>query len=169
MLSDPDSTYVGLYTTVTSLITTGTSLSGRRPCCGKDAVLTIGAASYLLISLLFLFLLDWDRAMLLLIYTLLGVGKATYEGTLPAVFADYFPNDRKGVFGNIILFTGTASTVGYILGVTGALECNRVGSYCLEYSDGLIHNVLVMEWVIIATAMVAIPSFWRAAWMFCNE
>jgi MFS family permease len=131
-------------------------------------VLTIGAASYLLISLLFLFLLNWDKLTLLLIYTLLGVGRATYEGTLRAVFADYFPNDKEGAFGNIILFTGSASTIGNVLSVTGALECDAVSRYCLEYSDGTIHNVLVMECVIIITALIAVPSLWRAVWMFRN-
>ena len=179
VLSDPDSTYVGLYTAMTSLVAAGASLIfGRlqssslrdgRPRCEKDAVLTIGASSYLLISLLFLSPLHWDRATLLLIYTLLGVGRATYEGTLRAVFADYFPNDKEGAFGNIILFTGTASTVGYILSVTRVLECDSVGRYCLTYSDGSIHNVLVMECVIIATAMIAIPSLRRAARLFRNE
>ena len=176
VLKDPDSTYVGLYTAVTSLVAAAASLlfgtltssrrRGGRLRCGKDAVLSIGAASYLVISLLFLFLLNWDRSTLLLIYTLLGVGRATYEGTLRAIFADYFPNDKVGAFGNIILFTGSASTIGYVLSVTGALECDAASRYCLEYSDGSIHNVLVMECVIIITALIAVPSFWRAAWMF---
>ncbi|KAL3765244.1 hypothetical protein ACHAW5_010863 [Stephanodiscus triporus] len=176
VLSDPNSTYVGLYTAVTSLVAAGSSLifgwmqtSRGRFRCGKGDALTIGASSYLTISLLFLFLLDWDRMTLLFIYTLLGIGRATYEGTLRAVFADFFPNDKEGAFGNVILFTGTSSTVGYVLSVTGALECDRVGRYCLEYSDGSMHNVLVMEWVIIVTAIVAIPSFWRAAWLFRND
>ena len=177
VLSDPDSTYVGLYTAVTSLVAAAASLlfgtlqSSRRGRlrCGKGAVLMIGASSYLVISLLFLFLLDWDQSTLLLIYTLLGVGRATYEGTLRAVFADYFPNDREGAFGNVILFTGTASTIGYVLSVTGAVECDAVSRYCLEYSDGSIHNVLVMECVIITTALIAVPSRWRAAWMFRND
>ncbi|KAL3816732.1 hypothetical protein ACHAXA_002218 [Cyclostephanos tholiformis] len=179
VLSDPDSTYVGLYTAMTSLVAAGASLifgmlqssssRGGRSRCEKDAVLTIGASSYLLISLLFLSPLDWDRATLLLIYTLLGVGRATYEGTLRAVFADYFPNDKEGAFGCIILFTGTASTVGYVLSATRALECDSVGRYCLKYSDGTIHNVLVMECVTIATAVIAIPSIWRADWLFRND
>ena len=173
VLSDPNSTYVGLYTAITSLVAAIASLvfgylqsSNGRMHCGKNGALTTGAASYLIISLLFLFLLTWDRGALILVYTLLGIGRATYEGTLRAVFADYFTAEKEGAFGIIILFTGTASTIGYILSVTGSLTCDKVSRYCLQYSDGTIHNVLVMELVTIVIAMIAVPSLWRAAWMF---
>lgn len=112
---------------------------------------------------------DWNRISLLFVYTLLGVGRATFEGTLRATFADMFPNEKEGAFGNIILFSGTASTLGFILSVTGALQCEKVSKYCMEYNDGSIHNVLVMEMVIITTAIIAIPSFWRAVSMNRKE
>lgn len=173
VLSDPNSTYVGLYTAITSLVAAIASLvfgylqsSKGRLHCGKNAALTIGAVSYLIISLLFLFLLTWNRGALILVYTLLGIGRATYEGTLRAVFADYFTTEKEGAFGIIILFTGLASTVGYILSVTGSLTCDKVSRYCLQYSDGTIHNVLVMELATIVIALIAVPSLWRAAWMF---
>jgi len=179
VLSDPNSTYVGLYTAITSMVAAGASLlfgkleaSHGRFHCGKETVLTIGALSYLSIAIQFLAFpdgTDWNRVTLLMIYMLLGVGRATYEGTLRAVFADLFPNDKEGAFGNIILFSGSASTIGYMLSVTGALQCEEASRYCMEYSDGTIHNVLIMELVIIATALIAIPSFWRAIWMFRME
>eukprot|EP00579_Thalassiosira_antarctica_P027833 CAMPEP_0202028392 /NCGR_PEP_ID=MMETSP0905-20130828/63426_1 /ASSEMBLY_ACC=CAM_ASM_000554 /TAXON_ID=420261 /ORGANISM="Thalassiosira antarctica, Strain CCMP982" /LENGTH=557 /DNA_ID=CAMNT_0048592097 /DNA_START=102 /DNA_END=1773 /DNA_ORIENTATION=+ len=175
VLSDPNSTYVGLYTAITSMVAAVASLlfgrlqssHGSRLHCGKELVLTIGALSYFVIALRFIAFpngSDWNRLTLIYIYTLLGVGRATYEGTLRAIFADFFPNEKEGAFANIILFSGSASTLGYILSVTGALQCEEVSKYCMEYSDGSIHNVLVMELVIIATAVVAIPSFWRAVW-----
>jgi MFS family permease len=173
VLSDPNSTYVGLYTAITSLVAAIASLvfgylqsSKGQLHCGKTGALTVGASSYLIISLLFLFLLTWDRGALILVYTLLGIGRATYEGTLRAVFADYFTAEKEGAFGIIILFTGTASTIGYILSVTGSLTCDVVSRYCLQYSDGTIHNVLVMELVTIVIAIVTIPSLWIATWMF---
>ena len=102
-------------------------------------------------------------------YILLGIGRATYEGTLRAVFADVFPNHKEGAFGNIILFSGGASTIGYILSATNTLECNQASRYCLEYSDGSIHNILIMEILIIASAVVAIPSLWKAVRIHRNE
>jgi len=180
VLVDPNSTFVGFYTAITSTVAAVASLVfGRLQSshgtwfhCGKEQVLTMGALSYLIISLQFLIFpdgSDWNRLTLLSVYTFLGVGRATYEGTLRAVFADFFPREKEGAFANIILFSGTASTTGYVLSVTGALECHEVGKYCMEYSDGSIHNVLVMELVILVTAIVAIPSFWRAVWMFREE
>ena len=186
VLSDPNSTYVGLYTAVTSLVaaaasfifgrlqSTSTSQGGahRTLRCGKVTVLTIGALSYFVIAIQFLAFpggKHWNRTTLLVLYILLGIGRATYEGTLRAVVADFFPNNKEGAFGNIILWSGSASTVGYVLSVTGALRCDTVGTYCLEYTDGSIHNVLVMELVIIVLAVIAIPSFWRANWMFYKD
>mmetsp|Transcript_23985 Transcript_23985/g.51771 ORF Transcript_23985/g.51771 Transcript_23985/m.51771 type:complete len:496 (-) Transcript_23985:262-1749(-) len=179
VLSDPNSTFVGFYTSTTSMVAAGASLlfgrlqsSHGRFHCGKGPVMTLGAFSYLIIALQFIaFPVDsgWSRMSLLFVYILLGVGRATFEGTLRATFADMFPNEKEGAFGNIILFSGTASTMGYILSVTGALQCEKVSKYCMEYNDGSIHDVLVMELVIIMTAIIAIPSFWRAIWMFRME
>jgi len=179
VLSDPNSTYVGLYTAIISLVAAGASLffgklqsSHENVHCGKGVVLTIGALSYLSIAIQFLAFpdgSDWTRATLLMVYVLLGIGRATYEGTLRAVFADLFPNNKEGAFSNIILFSGSASTIGYILSVTSALQCEQASRYCMVYSNGTIHNVLIMEVVIIATAFLAIPSFWRAIWMFRLE
>mmetsp|Transcript_34553 Transcript_34553/g.56513 ORF Transcript_34553/g.56513 Transcript_34553/m.56513 type:complete len:241 (+) Transcript_34553:344-1066(+) len=178
--SQLDLCWIVCRTAITSMVAAVASLlfgrlqssHGSRLHCGKELVLTIGALSYLVIVLQFIAFpngSDWNRLTLIYIYTLLGVGRATYEGTLRAVFADFFPNEKEGAFANIILFSGSASTLGYILSVTGAPQCEEVSKYCMEYSDGSIHNVLVMELVIIATAIVAIPSFWRAVWMFRKE
>mmetsp|Transcript_25172 Transcript_25172/g.45357 ORF Transcript_25172/g.45357 Transcript_25172/m.45357 type:complete len:532 (+) Transcript_25172:44-1639(+) len=180
VLSDPNSTYVGLYTAVTSTVAAVASLvfgrleSTHISClhCGKEVIMSIGASSYLVIALIFFAFPDgsnWNRASLLSVYILLGVGRATFEGTLRAIFADFFPNEKEGAFANIILFSGTASTLGYALSVSGALECEEVSKHCIEYSDNSIHNVLVMEIVIVAVAILSIPSFWRAVWMFRQE
>ena len=96
------------------------------------------------------------------VYALLGVGRATYEGTLRALTADFFPSEREGAFGNIILFRGTASTLGYVLSVSGALQYGEVSAYCMEYSDRSIHNVLSMEFLILVTAVISIQSLWRS-------
>ena len=178
VLNDPNSKYVGLYTSITSLVASGASLlfgriqSHPRLQYGKERVLTSGALSYLAIALQFIVYPngnDWTAFTLMTSYVLLGIGRSTYEGTLRAVFADVFPNHKEGAFGNIILFSGGASTLGYILSVTNALECNQASRYCLEYSDGSIHNILVGILLIIVSAVVAIPSLWRAVRIHRNE
>ncbi len=184
VLSDPNSTFVGLFTAVTSLVaaaasfvfgrlqSSSSSQSGRSIRCGKGVVLTIGALSYLVIAIQFLAFpggKHWNRTTLLFLYILLGIGRAAYEGTLRAVFADFFPNNEEGAFGCIILWSGSASTIGYLLSATGALRCETVGTYCLEYTDGSIHNVFFMELAIIVMAAIAIPAFFRANWLFCKH
>ena len=179
VLVDPNSTYVGLYTAIISATAAGASLlfgrlqsSTNTYSCGKEPILTIGALSYLLIALQFLAFPDgsnWTKITLINVYILLGIGRATYEGTLRAVFADLFPNEKEGAFGNIILFSGSASTLGFVMSVTSALECQHTSKYCLEFTDGSIHNVLVMELLIIVVAIVSMPSFWRAIWIYRSE
>eukprot|EP00581_Thalassiosira_minuscula_P010394 CAMPEP_0183710420 /NCGR_PEP_ID=MMETSP0737-20130205/6161_1 /TAXON_ID=385413 /ORGANISM="Thalassiosira miniscula, Strain CCMP1093" /LENGTH=492 /DNA_ID=CAMNT_0025938689 /DNA_START=103 /DNA_END=1578 /DNA_ORIENTATION=- len=175
VLDDPSSTFVGLFTSITSIVASVASLlfgilqssSQTSFLCGKGLIMTIGALSYLIIACQFVAFPDgndWNRLSLLLVYVLLGVGRSTFEGTLRAIYADYFPDEKEGAFGNIILFSGTASTIGYVLSVTGALTCEEESEYCMKYNDGSIHNVRVMEYVIIATAVVSIPALWRADW-----
>ena len=48
-------------------------------------------------------------------YALQGVGRACYEGTNKALYADFFPNDTEAAFSNIVLANGIASAVGFFL------------------------------------------------------
>ena len=50
----------------------------------------------------------------LIVYSLHGVGRATFEGTLKATFADYFPYEKEGAFANIILQNGLSGAIGYM-------------------------------------------------------
>jgi MFS family permease len=45
--------------------------------------------------------------------SLQGIGRATFEGTLKATFADFFSYEKEGAFGNIILQNGLAGAIGY--------------------------------------------------------
>ena len=176
VLKDDNSTYVGLYSAVTSLVAAAASyafgwLESRHESVhlGKGLVMSIGGLCYFSVAVQFLAYpagSDWSVAGLVMIYTLLGISRATYEGTLRSVPADMYPDDGEGAFGNIILFGGSASTLGYVLSVTDALRCEQVSRYCVEYSDGSVHNVLAMEVLVIVMSVLAIPSFWRALWMF---
>lgn len=176
VLKDDTSAFVGLLSAVTSLVAAATSfafgwLESRHESVhlGKGLAMSIGGLCYFSVAVQFLSYpagSDWSLPGLVIIYTLLGISRATYEGTLRSVTADMYPDDGEGAFGNIILFGGSASTLGYVLSVTDVLRCEQVSRYCVEYSDGSVHNVLVMEVLVIVMSVLAIPSFWRAIWMF---
>lgn len=57
---------------------------------------------------------DWGWLGLLFVYSLMGIGRATFEGTLKAAFADYFPYEREGAFANITVQNGLCGSIGYI-------------------------------------------------------
>ena len=57
---------------------------------------------------------DWGWSSLAMIYTLHGTGRATFEGTLKATFADYFAYEKEGAFANIILQNGLSGAIGYV-------------------------------------------------------
>jgi MFS family permease len=96
---------------------TGASLIfGKVPSEGRGAILIGGAMSFLGVALPFAAVLDareWGWKLLLLVYALQGIGRATFEGTLKATFADFFPHEKEGAFANIIVQTGPSSSIGY--------------------------------------------------------
>lgn len=61
---------------------------------------------------------------LVYIYILAGSGRAVFEATNKAVFADFFPNDKPGAFANLILLSGGSSSLGFFLfpHLTGTYE-----------------------------------------------
>jgi MFS family permease len=177
-LHDYSSRYVGIFTAISSMVAAilswavgaldwlshslvvqdqDVSMRGKFARCikffgpNKERILTAGAVSYLFIALLFLFFPSfdsWNFSSLLLIYILLGVGRSTYEGTLRAVFADFFPQEREGAFANIILSTGIASVVGFWLA--------GISPYALEI-------------VTIVSSILAIVGFWKANELYKAE
>lgn len=117
----------------------------------KERILTAGSVAYLLIALLFLLFptySTWSFSSLLLIYILLGIGRSTYEGTLRAVFADFFHKECEGAFANIILSTGLASVVGFWLA--------GVSPFALEIAT-------------IGSSILAICGFWKANALYIAE
>lgn len=112
--------YVGILTAWVSAVAAVMSLmfgtqSGRR----RGVILLGGATSFLLVALPFLVLprsvAEWSIPSLLVLYTLYGIGRASFESTLKATFADFFPAHREAAFANIILQNGLASAVGFLL------------------------------------------------------
>ena len=64
--------------------------------------------AYLCIVLPFLLLPDlehqWGRGLLLSVYYFMyGAGRVTFEGSLKAIFADFFAHEREGAYSNIVL------------------------------------------------------------------
>jgi len=49
------------------------------------------------------------------LYMLHGLGRGVWESTNKAVIIDFFPNDPKAAFANVIVSSGSASTIGFFL------------------------------------------------------
>jgi hypothetical protein len=58
--------------------------------------------------------------LLLLLFTFHGIGRATFECTLRAIFAEYYPLfiDSPAAYANIVLQNGLAGTIGYFLSIS---------------------------------------------------
>jgi MFS family permease len=121
-LKDPNSKYVGVLSSWVSGVAAVMSLLFGRvaPRTGKGPVLVLGALCFFGVVLPFIIFPDvsnaqhWGWPLLILIFTLHGTGRATFEGTLKATFADYFPYEKEGAFANIILQNGLSGAVGYV-------------------------------------------------------
>ena len=144
----------------------------------KGWVLSAGAACFASVVLPFVVQPDvtqWASSssfrrglVLFWIYTLHGTGRATFEGTLKATFADFFAHEKEGAFANIILQNGLASSLGYFL--TARLKCDapagddhNTSSYCVPYNDGSYHHMGWMEVFILTVGVLAISGYWKAA------
>jgi MFS family permease len=118
-LNDPDSKYIGLLSSVVPMVAAAMSLLFGRisPIIGKGPILIFGALCFGGVILPFIVQPDageYGWAALIVVYSFHGTGRATFEGTLRATFADYFAYENEGAFANIILQNGIASGVGYI-------------------------------------------------------
>jgi MFS family permease len=115
-LNDPDSKYIGVLSSWGSAVAAGMSLWFGK-CQAKGLILMVGAACFMGVALFFVILPDphsYSWTLLLGVYSLQGIGRATFEGTLKAVFADYFCHEKEGAFANIVVQNGFASAIGYI-------------------------------------------------------
>lgn len=118
-LDDPNSKYVGILSSWVSAVAAGMSLFFGRiaPVVGKGPILILGSLCFL--GVVFPFVIEpnvnrYGWPVLILVYTLHGTGRATFEGTLKATFADYFSYEKEGAFANIIVQNGVAGAIGYI-------------------------------------------------------
>jgi MFS family permease len=171
-LNDPDSKYVGGLSALVAAVAAVMSLvlAPVAQKCGKGPVLVGGALCFFGVAFPFVVQPDaanWGWGGLIMVYTLQGMGRATFESTLKATFADYFSYEKEGAFANIILQNGLSSAIGYILSFR--LLCEKRSKYCVEFSDGSLHNVLSFELLVIMSVIFAIGGLWRASILYKRE
>lgn len=170
-LQDANSAYVGILTSVTALVGGIMSVvfGFSSKSIGNATILVMGCAAFFAISCLFVIYPDpngWKLTTLVLVYCLQGLGRATFEGTLKAEFAEKF-NDKEAAFGNIIFQNGLVTTIGFFIAANNG--CDNVGDYCIEYHDERLHNVLVLEVIIMCFAVLAVAGYMRAKNLYERE
>jgi hypothetical protein len=168
-------TYVGVLTAWVSCVAAACSvLFGyiATNSVRKGYVLEFGAMCFMCVAGLFIVFPNvseshqWNWMSLACIYTLHGIGRSTFEGTLKSTFADYFAYEKEGAFANIILQNGLSSALGFML--TFTLHCSTRkqevwGPYCVVNKDGSVHDVLSFELLIVVTAILAVFGYQRAS------
>jgi MFS family permease len=182
-LRDTSASYVGLFVAVHGTVAAISSLlfGHLAPKIGNGPILSLGAVAFGAVAFPFLIqpnLEQWTWTMLLFVYSAEGVGRATFESTLKAVFADFFYYEKEGAFANIILQNGISSAIAYFMSFR--LTCNNhtdIGSkanigtniYCIEYRDGSHHDIFVFGMMVILTSIAAILGYWRAFQLFHSD
>ena len=153
---------------------------------GKGTILIFGSLCFAFVAIPFVAypnVNEWGPIALLFVYTMHGAGRATFEGTLKAVFVDFFSYEKEGTliisnevrckegmfrfslfvsssagaFANIILQNGLASALGYVL--SSGFSCSHKSLTCIEFHDGTLHNLVPFEWLVIGSAFVGIVGF----------
>mmetsp|Transcript_41478 Transcript_41478/g.58367 ORF Transcript_41478/g.58367 Transcript_41478/m.58367 type:complete len:226 (+) Transcript_41478:1-678(+) len=171
-LNDESSKTVGLFVSWTAFVAAIVSLIFGKYThdYGKGPVMIFGNFMFLGVALPFILFPDlksWTWYSLLLVYACQGIGRATFESTMKAVFADMFPYEKEGAFANIILQDGLSGSIGYLL--TFQLVCSDLGPYCVEYRNGTLHDVLSFEILVCVTAVAAVVGYIRASQLYWKE
>lgn len=159
------SRYVGLFSALTSAVAAACSLlfGSKMLSQYKGEVLILGSISFALVVIPFILqpdLTQWTVVMLITIYCFQGVGRSTFEGALRSLFADYFPTEHEGSYANIILQNGGFTSLGFLLSFY--VPCRRNSQYCVEFKEGGLHNMLVLELAVVITVILSIAGFLRA-------
>ena len=161
-----DDNYILLLFSWVAIVAAGMSLVFGKiaPIVGKGPILITGACCFFLVAFPFVLQPDANKYgwnALLFVYTMQGIGRATWESTFKAMFMDYFSYEKEGASANIILQNGLSAAIGYILSFS--LVCKTPSKYCVEYSNGSLHNVLIFELIILASAICAVLGYLRAS------
>ncbi|GMH75989.1 hypothetical protein TrVE_jg12144 [Triparma verrucosa] len=159
--------YVGTFTAIPAAVAAVMSLILGKVAAktGKGPILIGGACAFAALASVFLIrpgLDDWGWAPLITVFILMGMGRATFESTLRATFADFFSSNLPGAFANIILQSGLSSAFAFF--AFPHITCDEESDYCVEYKgNGGLHNVLALELIVIVTALLAILGYWKAS------
>ena len=100
----------------------------------------------------------------------MGFGRATFESTLRATFADFFSHDTDGAFANIVLQSGLSSSLAFFL--FPHITCSggeSASEYCVEFQDGTWHDVFALALIVIVLSVVAVLCYLRASVLFREE
>jgi MFS family permease len=165
LIKDTNQRFVGLFSALSSAVAALCSLvtGGKSMAKYKGIVLIMGSVSFSMVALPFILsshFSQWTWSMLAAVYCFQGIGRATFEGTLRSVFADYFPHEREGSYANIILQNGAFTSLGFLLSFY--VPCWPQSSHCIEFKDGSLHNMSILEGGIIVVAVVSILGFLQA-------
>jgi len=87
---------------------------------GKWVMMLLGCLSFFTIGLVGYVvpkqtLIDGKWAILIALYIVMGNGRAVFESTNRAVFADFFPKTSAGAFALMAFQSGLAGTVGFVV------------------------------------------------------
>lgn len=86
---------------------------------GRMPLMIFGALNFFLVSVFVgSFPMDVLQSMgwgICFLYILQGSGRAIFESTSKATFADFFPNDKEAAFANIIIQSGGASALAFFI------------------------------------------------------
>jgi MFS family permease len=153
---------VAIHTAVAAVSAVLFGRVGRRN--NKGRILQLGSLCFAAVA--FPFLLQpnfsrWNWGSLIAVYSLEGVGRATFEGTLKAVYADFFPYEKEGAFASLILQYGLASSAAYFS--ANSFSCGQPAKYCVAYRDGTLHDVAAFSTTVTVIAVAALVGFWRAS------
>jgi hypothetical protein len=112
---------------------------------GTPVVMLIGAVCFSFVPLMTLTLEGAAlRHVLWLLYIVFGSGRSIWEATVKAIFGDFFTEkDSQAAFANIVLQSGTASTIAFFIfpDLTGEtkgyllLFCSVIGFVCYFAAD----------------------------------
>lgn len=161
-----DASFVGILVAIHGVTAAFASLCYARM-SSKSPAIFIGSLAFASVAVPFLIQRNiekyWGWSHLMFIYVLHGVGRASFEGPLKAVFADIFPRDTDAAFTNITLQNGAAGSFAYFL--VSRLACEprttSVESFCFAYQDGSYHNVGILGCIVIGTSVASILGYAR--------
>eukprot|EP00913_Durusdinium_trenchii_P016235 g15257.t1 len=113
--------YIGRFILSKALSSEFIGFAGKGLKIGKGPVVALGSLAFLLLGVLSKFVghpETWGWGVLVF-YVLMGIGRAVYESTNKAIFADFFPGEASaGAFANVFVFGTAASTAAFTLGAT---------------------------------------------------